>query len=169
VYEINKVLGQDSNCTVYVGHCVRGQLHDRNVALKKAAAFFNRVGHFTNHSSQMNVSGSTRQRIIHLRRSLHFPIILSLYAVVSMPGATYHILGLFSRDTLADDIRSHRDGDMSESQTRGVVRTLVDALMYLRKELIVHRDIKASNVLISVNSRVVSACNHSYLYLGADR
>jgi polo-like kinase 4 len=85
--------------------------------------------------------------------------------MMSTPDVTYHVLELCPRGTLADYIRSRRDGRMTESQTRGVIRTLVDALMYLRKELIVHRDIKASNVLISANGRVVSTSEHCRFHL----
>jgi polo-like kinase 4 len=109
----------------------------------------------------MDSSTSRKKIIAHiqestaLHRTLHHPIILSLYAVFSTPAATYQVLELCTRGSLSDYIQSRHDRRLTEPQTRAVIRTLVDALTYLRKELVLHRDIKAGNVLISDDSRVV--------------
>jgi serine/threonine protein kinase len=116
----------------------------------------------------MNTSKSSRKRnAVHLlestalHRSLHHPAILSLYSTFLASTATYHVLELCTRGTLAGFIHSRHDGRLTEPQTRGVIRSLVDALIYLRKERVIHRDIKASNVLIADDSRVVSDDNLS--------
>ncbi|PCH40123.1 kinase-like protein, partial [Wolfiporia cocos MD-104 SS10] len=43
---------------------------------------------------------------------------------------------------------------LTEAEVRGVVKSLVDALIYLRNERICHRDIKASNVLLTEDFRI---------------
>jgi polo-like kinase 4 len=63
---------------------------------------------------------------------------------------------LCSRGNLSAFLRSRNEPVLSESELRGVVRSLLDALIYLRKELVLHRDIKAANILVTDDYRVVS-------------
>ena len=44
---------------------------------------------------------------------------------------------------------------MHEDELRGVVKSLVDALTYLRKEHIIHRNLKPSSVLLDETFRLV--------------
>ena len=44
---------------------------------------------------------------------------------------------------------------MHEDELRGVVKSLVDALTYLRKERIIHRNLKPSSVLLDETFRPV--------------
>jgi serine/threonine protein kinase len=80
-----------------------------------------------------------------------------------MAGATYQVLELCSHATLAEYIGSRHSGRLTEPGARGAMRTLVDGLMYLWKELVLHRNIKASNVLICDDGRVVSMCDDGSL------
>jgi serine/threonine protein kinase len=63
---------------------------------------------------------------------------------------------LCSRGTLSAFLSSRNNPVLSENELRGVIKSLVDALIYLRKELVLHRDIKAANILLMDDFRVVS-------------
>ena len=64
---------------------------------------------------------------------------------------------LCSRGTLSTFLHSRNDPILSESELRGLVRSLVDALIYLKKELVLHRDINAAAILLTADYRVVSS------------
>lgn len=74
----------------------------------------------------------------------------------------YHVLEFCSQGTLQSLISSRHRSVLSENELRGTIKCLVEALLYLRKELVLHRDIKPSNVLIAENGRVVSSSCQIY-------
>ncbi|EIW63553.1 kinase-like protein, partial [Trametes versicolor FP-101664 SS1] len=43
---------------------------------------------------------------------------------------------------------------LAEPELRGVARTLIDALVYLKKELVLHRDINPTNIIITQHGRI---------------
>jgi polo-like kinase 4 len=45
---------------------------------------------------------------------------------------------------------------VTEDHLRGVLKGVVEALIYLKKQSIVHRKIKPSNVLLTTEGRIVS-------------
>ncbi|TFK91592.1 kinase-like protein, partial [Polyporus arcularius HHB13444] len=56
--------------------------------------------------------------------------------------------------SLADVLSARDPSVLTEDELRGVARTLVDSLVYLRKERVLHRDIKPSHVLIDSDHRL---------------
>lgn len=79
-----------------------------------------------------------------------------MFSAFSTQDAFYEIMELCSRGTLFELLQSRRCHVLLESELRGVLKSLVDALTYLRNELVLHRDIKAANILITEDYRVVS-------------
>jgi serine/threonine protein kinase len=148
---------------------MRGRLLNRVVALKKVrvdASIATRAEHT---SGQMEVVDTSKKRTYahlaestSLHQSLHHPSILSLFSTFSSRSATYHVLELCAKGTLSDFIRSRSSGRLTEAETRGVMRSLVDALVYLRKRLVLHRDIKAGNVLLTDGYRIVDPSTYSF-------
>jgi serine/threonine protein kinase len=51
---------------------------------------------------------------------------------------------------------SRNPRSLTESEARGVFKAVVDALVYLARESILHRDIKADNILLTEDGRIVS-------------
>lgn len=45
---------------------------------------------------------------------------------------------------------------MTEDHFRGVLKSLIEALIYLKKQGIVHRNIRPSNMLLTSDGRIVS-------------
>ena len=91
-----------------------------------------------------------------IQQALHHPAIVSLLSTFSTEDAQYHVMELCSRGTLSAFLSSRNNPVLSENELRGVIKSLVDALIYLRKELVLHRDIKAANILLMDDFRVVS-------------
>ncbi|EPQ54523.1 kinase-like protein, partial [Gloeophyllum trabeum ATCC 11539] len=93
-----------------------------------------------------------------LHQSIHHPSIVSLFSVFSIPSATYHVLELCPQGTLSDYLsqhsNSHRLPVLSDNQLRGVLKSVADALAYLRKELVLHRNLNPTNLLITNEYRI---------------
>ncbi|KAI0686866.1 kinase-like domain-containing protein, partial [Cerioporus squamosus] len=56
--------------------------------------------------------------------------------------------------SLADLLVARDPSVLTEDELRGVARTLVDTLVYLRKERVLHRDIKPSHILVASDYRL---------------
>lgn len=67
----------------------------------------------------------------------------------------FHVLELCSAGNLQDFLHTREPPTLTEDEVRGVIKSICDALTYLRKELVVHRDVKPSNILLSGDYGVV--------------
>lgn len=85
---------------------------------------------------------------------------MSLLSTFNTANQYCQVLELCSM-TLSTFITNRAVRSLTESETRGVLRTVVDALVYLARENVLHRDIKADNILITEDGRVV--CSVSFL------
>ena len=91
-----------------------------------------------------------------IQSALCHPTIVTLISSFFAPSGFYHILELCENGNLADFLRARDPQTLVEEELRGVARSLVEALLYLNKERVVHRNIKPSNVLITGDFRLVS-------------
>ncbi|KAH9950661.1 kinase-like domain-containing protein [Amylocystis lapponica] len=144
-YEVHEEMGQGATAIVYRATCKRGRLRNRQVALKKI--FPPTTGEGEAGCAHLTSSAS-------LHQALHHPSIVSLLSTFSTSTDHYQVLELCSRGTLSDFLHSRTPSTLSEDELRGIVKTMVDALMCLRKERIIHRDIKASNILLTDDFRI---------------
>ncbi|KAF7792613.1 hypothetical protein EIP86_003710 [Pleurotus ostreatoroseus] len=71
-----------------------------------------------------------------------------------MGTSQYQVLELCINGTLQNYLTSKEPPKMHEDELRGVVKSLVDALTYLRKERIIHRNLKPSSVLLDETFRL---------------
>lgn len=78
--------------------------------------------------------------------SLSHPNIVPIYQGAEHEGVVYFVMGLVTGESLAE--RLGREGPLSAAALMPLVRQLADALAYAHGEGVVHRDIKAENVLI---------------------
>jgi polo-like kinase 4 len=91
-----------------------------------------------------------------IHQALHHPSVVSCFFAYSTPSVSYHVLEYCANGDLWHFLLSRKSPVLSEeSEVRGVLKNLVDALVYLEKELIVHRDVLPNNVLVTEDYRVV--------------
>lgn len=58
--------------------------------------------------------------------------------------------------TLSTFIVGRSVRSLTESEARYVLKSIIDALIYLAREAVLHRDIKADNILLTEDGRVVN-------------
>ncbi|KAF8208882.1 hypothetical protein K438DRAFT_1961430 [Mycena galopus ATCC 62051] len=76
---------------------------------------------------------------------------VSLFSTFSTSLADFHVLELCSGGTLSTYLE---DKLLSEGQLRGVLKSLFEALVYLKNQGVVHRNIKPSNLLLTTDGRI---------------
>ncbi|KAF7299085.1 Protein kinase domain-containing protein [Mycena indigotica] len=136
-FDIMEELGSGNRATVYLVNCKRGRLRNRQLALRKVVS--------PNSSEITRLSDSSA---LHL--SLSHPSILSLFSTFSTPSAHFQLLEL----ALGGSLSSHISGEtLSENHLRYIVKGIADALLYLKNEGVVHRDIRPSNILLATDGR----------------
>jgi serine/threonine protein kinase len=92
-------------------------------------------------------------RELALIRKMDHPFIVKLFEEITTPDFTYLVQELAGCDSLFDYIVAH--GHLSESDARRYFIQLISALEYLHDEqLVVHRDLKAENVLLDHNLNI---------------
>ncbi|KAF8312466.1 hypothetical protein DL93DRAFT_2228981 [Clavulina sp. PMI_390] len=142
-YTIERLIGRGGSSKVYSARCIRGRLRGRRVALKIIPfAALSSPSHLSHHVSSTS-----------LHTSLHHPAIVSLLSTFNTPTEYCQVLELCIT-TLSAFITQRTPRSLTESEARGVLKSVVDALMHLAGESILHRDIKADNILVSENGRV---------------
>ncbi|KAI0332323.1 kinase-like protein [Cubamyces sp. BRFM 1775] len=70
------------------------------------------------------------------------------------PSGYYQVLEICQGGSLSELLDAREDHVLTEEELRGMSRSLVDALIYLRNQLVLHRDINPSNILITGDGRV---------------
>ncbi|KAJ7644083.1 kinase-like domain-containing protein [Roridomyces roridus] len=123
-------IGSGTSSIVYLVNCKRGRLRNRQVALRK-------------------ISSLPSSSALH--QSLSHPCIVTLFSTFSAPSAHFHLLELCSGGPLAKYLE---DNTLNEAHLRGLLKSLVDALIYLKKQGILHRNIKPSNILLTSDRRI---------------
>ncbi|KAJ7147483.1 kinase-like domain-containing protein [Mycena crocata] len=139
-YDIMELIGSGriSRSRVYIVNCKRGRLRNRQLALREISSKSTETMKFCSSSS--------------LHQSMSHPCIVSLFFAFSTPSARFHVLELCSGGTLSSYL--DENSNMSEGHLRSVLKSLVEALLYLKKEGVVHRNIRPSNVLLTTDGRV---------------
>lgn len=161
-YSVGEPIGNGCSSTVYLASCKRGRLRGRVVALKKVCSPTVTIccSRLLTRSLQVSLSIVALESLTDsstLHQSLYHPSIVSLHSFFSTPSAHYHVLEYCSRGTIQDVLLSRSPPVLTEPEIRGILRGVVSALVYLRNECILHRDLKPGNVLINEDSRVVSS------------
>ncbi|KAF9468586.1 kinase-like domain-containing protein [Collybia nuda] len=136
-YSIAETIAANGRCTVYRVICRSGRLRNRELALKKVSNF----------RAEYPPDKDSPSPSIH--QTLHHPNIVSLFSSFSSLGDEFHVFELCSAGTLQNFLNSRDPRRLTENETRGVVKSIYDALSYLKKELVVHRDIKPSNIMLT--------------------
>ncbi|KAJ7645417.1 kinase-like domain-containing protein [Mycena polygramma] len=135
-YDLMEEIGSGKTSTVYLVTCKRGRLRNRQLALRKTPA----------KRSESDVLSASA--CIHL--SLSHPCLVSLFSTFSTPSAHFHLLELCSGGTLSSYLEYR---PLSEDLLAGVLKSLFEALVYLKNEGVVHRNIRPSNILLTTDGR----------------
>ncbi|KAK7018827.1 kinase-like domain-containing protein, partial [Favolaschia claudopus] len=139
-YDIMEQIGSGKLSSVYLVNCKRGRLRNRQLALRKL---------LTDDQSEPSEPEASGSSSIHL--SLSHPSITSLFSCFFTPSAHFQVLELCSGGSLSDHLAGK---SLSEDRLRGVLKSLLEALVYLKKQGVIHRNIKPSNVLLTSDGRV---------------
>lgn len=154
-------IGRGATSVVYRATCCKGRLRNRTVALKKVRYTASLCAELS-HSCSVKIPLDNSLPLAHLPRttslhqSLFHPSVVSLVSTFSTPSVGYHVLEYCSNGTLHTYLHSRHPPVLAEDELRGVLKSVVAALVYLQNQRIVHRDIKPSNILLTEDFRVVS-------------
>jgi polo-like kinase 4 len=146
-------IGFGKSSTVYLVNCKRGRLRNRQLALRKVRNS-GRLHFVDSLCLQISADRSDTTELpasssIHL--SLSHPCIVSLFSTFSKPSAHFHLLELCPGGALSGYLEGKT---LSEGHLRGVLKSLFEALLYLKNLGVVHRNIRPSNILLTTDGRI---------------
>ncbi|KAJ8072322.1 hypothetical protein PM082_015881 [Marasmius tenuissimus] len=134
-YDVLETISHRRSAFVYKAKSIRGRLKGRLVALKKLG------------SHNANTTEALHQGLYHLN-------IVSLFSTFSGHQHRYHILELCSGGSLSDMLDSCDTPTLPEHELLSIARPLIDALSYLKREGIVHRNVNPHSVLFTADRRI---------------
>jgi len=87
------------------------------------------------------------EREVTILKKVHHKHIIYLNEVIESPKKMYLVMELCKFGELKDILQ--KDGPFTELTTRHICNDLTDAIVYLHKDGIVHRDLKLENILVA--------------------
>ncbi|KAL6463192.1 hypothetical protein MHYP_G00275830 [Metynnis hypsauchen] len=91
-------------------------------------------------------------REVRIMKALHHPNIVQLFEVIETEKTLYLVMEYASGGEVFDYLVSH--GRMKEIEARAKFRQIVSAVHYCHQKNIVHRDLKAENLLLDADSNI---------------
>ncbi|XP_058860582.1 MAP/microtubule affinity-regulating kinase 4-like isoform X3 [Acipenser ruthenus] len=91
-------------------------------------------------------------REVRIMKGLNHPNIVKLFEVIETEKTLYLIMEYASGGEVFDYLVSH--GRMKEKEARSKFRQIVSAVHYCHEKNIVHRDLKAENLLLNADSNI---------------
>ncbi|KAM8852919.1 MAP/microtubule affinity-regulating kinase 4 isoform 4-T4 [Synchiropus picturatus] len=91
-------------------------------------------------------------REVRIMKTLNHPNIVQLFEVIETEKTLYLIMEYASGGEVFDYLVAH--GRMKEKEARAKFRQIVSAVHYCHQKNIVHRDLKAENLLLDANSNI---------------
>ncbi len=134
-YTLGDLIGRGGAAEVYRA---RDELLGRDVAVKLFPAG---VG---------EADESRRQREVQTLAGMNHPGLVTIYDVGQEGSRAYFVMQLIEGESLADRIRS---GPLRLGDVVALGAALADALTYVHRHGVVHRDIKPGNVLLDTEGR----------------
>jgi hypothetical protein len=134
-YTLGDLIGRGGAAEVYIA---RDELLGRDVAVKLFPAG---VG---------EADESRRQREVQTLAGMNHPGLVTIYDVGAEGSRAYFVMQLIEGESLADRIRS---GPLRHGDVVALGAALADALTYVHRHGVVHRDIKPGNVLLDTEGR----------------
>jgi len=138
-YEYLRTLAEGSSSTVaLVLHSITSDVYACKIVSRELLADEERLQVF--------------DRELRVMAALDHPHIVHLHEIVFLPEYICIVMDYCSNGDLYDFVAS--SGRVSERQSRRFLAQLVDALQYLHRRGICHRDIKLENILLDENMNV---------------
>uniref|UniRef100_A0A671LUR9 MAP/microtubule affinity-regulating kinase 3 n=1 Tax=Sinocyclocheilus anshuiensis TaxID=1608454 RepID=A0A671LUR9_9TELE len=91
-------------------------------------------------------------REVRIMKGLNHPNIVQLFEVIETEKTLYLVMEYASGGEVFDYLVSH--GRMKEKEARAKFRQIVSAVYYCHQKKIVHRDLKAENLLLDADSNI---------------
>ncbi|KAJ3053396.1 Serine/threonine-protein kinase par-1 [Rhizophlyctis rosea] len=88
-------------------------------------------------------------REVRIMKLLHHPHIVKLYEVIETKSTVFLVMEYASGGELYDYLVVH--GKMKEKEARAKFRQILSAVSYCHKKRVIHRDLKAENLLLDSN------------------
>ncbi|KAI8586181.1 kinase-like domain-containing protein, partial [Geranomyces variabilis] len=88
-------------------------------------------------------------REVRIMKLLHHPNIVKLYEVIETKYTVFLVMEYASGGELYDYLVVH--GKMKEKEARAKFRQILSAVSYCHKKRVIHRDLKAENLLLDAN------------------
>ncbi|KAL7746376.1 hypothetical protein RI367_008306 [Sorochytrium milnesiophthora] len=146
-FTLGKIVGNGAFSEVRLAHCkTRPEL---TLAIKMPDA------------KRLEANGQGKysvDREVDILKSLHHPHIVKLYKVLSAPAGLHLVLDYYGGGDLYDFIAHHHAKLMTVDVAKLIVRQMLDAVCYMHKQNIVHRDLKAENILLTAREPPFSIC-----------
>uniref|UniRef100_A0A671KSJ8 non-specific serine/threonine protein kinase n=1 Tax=Sinocyclocheilus anshuiensis TaxID=1608454 RepID=A0A671KSJ8_9TELE len=98
------------------------------------------------------LTGKELFREVRIMKTLHHPNIVQLFEVIETEKTLYLVMEYASGGEVFDYLVSH--GRMKEIEARAKFRQIVSAVHYCHQKNIVHRDLKAENLLLDADANI---------------
>ncbi|KAI8830851.1 hypothetical protein BC829DRAFT_423361 [Chytridium lagenaria] len=137
-YDLDKAIGEGNFAKVKLAtHCLTGE----RVAVK-----------IIDKDKLDKVTARKLFREVRIMKLLNHPHIVRLYEVIDTPKELYLIMEYAAGGEIFDYLVAH--GRMKEKDARRHFRQIISAVEYCHNLHIIHRDLKAENLLLDVNMNV---------------
>jgi len=95
---------------------------------------------------------SKMYREVRILKMLHHPNIIKLYEVIETNNTIFLVMEYVASGELYDYLVVH--GKMKEKEARIKFRQILSAISYCHKKRVIHRDLKAENLLLDSNNNI---------------
>jgi hypothetical protein len=136
--DLEEIIGEGGFAKVYEGTDTKDE--GKKVAIKK-------IPMITGHRDEINIM----KKLADLPGDPHRNI-LAFKDVIDEDGFTYLITELCSKRTLHEKIEESTDGKFDEETARFYMRQIIEGVLLLHENQIVHRDLKLANILLTNDS-----------------
>uniref|UniRef100_A0A673L8M7 non-specific serine/threonine protein kinase n=1 Tax=Sinocyclocheilus rhinocerous TaxID=307959 RepID=A0A673L8M7_9TELE len=138
-----------ARCRNSIASCSDEQPHIGNYRLLKTIG----KGNFAKVKLARHIlTGRELFREVRIMKGLNHPNIVQLFEVIETEKTLYLVMEYASGGEVFDYLVSH--GRMKEKEGRAKFRQIVSAVHYCHQKNIVHRDLKAENLLLDADSNI---------------
>uniref|UniRef100_A0A8C1UAE8 non-specific serine/threonine protein kinase n=1 Tax=Cyprinus carpio TaxID=7962 RepID=A0A8C1UAE8_CYPCA len=138
-----------ARCRNSIASCSDEQAHIGNYRLLKTIG----KGNFAKVKLARHIlTGRELFREVRIMKGLNHPNIVQLFEVIETEKTLYLVMEYASGGEVFDYLVSH--GRMKEKDARAKFRQIVSAVHYCHQKNIVHRDLKAENLLLDADSNI---------------